>query len=102
MNNGQNEDQMKEERKIPLPLRWEDIVSNQDYLEGFEAAYAEIYTVIGSDDHPGECEGWCRPCQVIRAVTEDLLLRLGRVMTDDEFEAMAEIIAKMSLRMKGE
>ena len=52
-------------------------------MEGYEAAYAEIYEAIKSEDHPRDYEGWCRACQVIRVVTQDLLLRLGRVMTDD-------------------
>ena len=73
-------------------------MENEQYLRGYEAAYAEIYGAIDSEDHPRRCGGACRACGVMRSVIEDTLQNLGRVMNEEEFETMVQIIAKASLR----
>ena len=77
-------------------------MENEEFLRGYEAAYSEIFDVIKSGGHPEQCGGICRVCEVMRAVIEDTLINLGRVMSDDEFEAMAEIIAKVNVRMRND
>ena len=73
-------------------------MASEEYLRGYEAAYAEIYAAIDSGDHPGICGGECRACGVMRSVIEDTLLNLGRILTEDEFATMANIMARASLR----
>ena len=59
-----------------------------DYQRGYEAAYAERYAAVDSEDHPANC-GECRACGVMRTVLEDSMRRLGGKMTPEEFDAPA-------------
>ena len=66
---------------------------NSDYQDGYEAAYAEIYAAIDSDDHPKNC-GTCRACGVMRTVLEDAMTTLGRKLSQDDFWALATILQR--------
>ena len=68
-------------------------MANNDYQRGYEAAYAEIYAAIDSDDHPARC-GSCRACGVMRTVLEDAMTTLGRKLSQDDFWALAAIIQR--------
>ena len=49
---------------------------SMDYQRGYEAAYAEIYAAVDSEDHPANCRE-CRACGVIRQVIESTFMELG-------------------------
>ncbi len=72
-------------------------MASTDYQRGYEAAYAEIYAAIDSDDHPANC-GDCRACGVMRTVLEDSMRRLGGKMTPEEFDAQAGILKAVNGR----
>ena len=101
MSNGENVDYNSGWRKIPLSLRIELDDETPEYQRGFEAAHAEMWNAI-EGDHPNECGGVCWACVVMKAVIEDMLYSLSKIMSEDEFEAMAEILAKMTHRLRGE
>lgn len=88
-------------RKIPLSLRIELNEETHEYRRGFEAAHSEMWDAI-EGDHPNECGGTCWACEVMKAVIEDMLHTLSGIMTEDEFDAMAEVLAKMTHRLRGE
>ena len=70
-----------------------------EFRRGYEAAYMEIYQAVRSKEHPEVCGGLCRPCGVRRAVIEDTLLALGRLMSEEEFETMVNIIGRINIRL---
>ena len=65
------------------------------YYQGYEAAYTELYAAIDSDDHPRNC-GVCRACGVIRTVIEDTFLKLGGLLTPEEFDTLAAMLARLN------
>ena len=70
-----------------------------EYERGYEAAYFEIERAIESPQHPQICGGKCRACQVMRSFIEDLLLNLSGVMSEEEFEALVNILANVNRRL---
>lgn len=97
-----NHNQGGEDKKVPLRVKKDSEVETPDYRRGYEAAFAEIHAVLASNDHPSVCGGTCHVCEVIQAFMGDALRTLARVMTDDEFEAVMEILARIGLRVRGE
>lgn len=71
-------------------------MAQSEYERGYDAALAEIYAALNSDEHP--C-GNCRACGVIRSVIEDTLLSLANVMTEEEFTTIAKIISRLGIRV---
>lgn len=71
------------------------MIISPEYQNGYEAAYAEIYAAINSEDHPRSC-GRCRACGVIRTVLEDTLMQLGRLLTEDEFDTLSAMLMRIS------
>lgn len=71
-------------------------MSNLFYQQGYEDAYAGIYAAIESDDHPRICGGTCHPCGVVRTALESSLLRLGQMMSPEDFQTFTEIIARVN------
>lgn len=68
-------------------------MATSDYQRGYDAAYAEIYAAINSDDHPANC-GTCRACGVMRTVLEDAMTTLGRKLSQDDFWSLAAILKR--------
>ena len=68
-----------------------------NYQDGYNAAYAEIYAAIESEDHPRQC-GSCRACGVMKSVIEEMMLTLSRKLTGEEFSALADILARVNAR----
>ena len=68
-------------------------MATSDYQRGYEAAYAEIYAAIDSDDHPANC-GTCRACGVMRTVLENAMTTLGRKLSQDDFWSLAAILKR--------
>lgn len=68
---------------------------SSEYQNGYETAYTEIYVAIDSEDHPRNC-GTCRACGVIRAVLEDTLMQLCRLLTEDEFDTLSAMLMRIS------
>ena len=66
---------------------------SSEYQRGYEAAYAEIYAAIDSEDHPKNC-GTCRACGVMRTVLEDAMTTLGRKLSQEDFWALAAILKR--------
>ena len=66
---------------------------------GYEAAYREIYTVLNDDTHRQEC-GECRPCGVMDEVVEVLMETLAGKLTQDEFYAVAALLARTGTGVK--
>ena len=66
---------------------------NVNYEAGYNAAYAEIYATLDDEDHPRKCTG-CRPCEVMKATIEWTMRSLSRRLSQDEFYALARILAK--------
>lgn len=66
---------------------------SSEYQRGYEAAYAELYAAIDSDDHPANC-GTCRACGVMRTVLEDAMTTLGRKLSQDDFWTLAAILKR--------
>lgn len=98
-----NQEQGREERKIPLRVKRDSEVETPDYRRGYDAAFAEIHAALASNEHPTVCGGGpCQICEVIQAFIGDTLRTLARVMTDDEYEGMIEILARIGLRVRGE
>ena len=64
-----------------------------DYQRGYEAAYAEIYAAINSEDHPANC-GDCRACGVMRTVLEESLMELGKKLSQEDFWSLAAILKR--------
>ena len=89
------------EWRIPLRLRIELDEQTPEYRRGFEAAHSEMWAAIDGD-HPNECGGTCWACEVMKAVIEDALHTMNSIMTEDEFDAIAEILAKMTQRLRRE
>ena len=63
------------------------------YQDGYNAAYGEIYGALDDLDHPRKCDG-CRPCGVMKATMEWAMRSLSRKLTQDEFYALARLLAK--------
>ena len=63
------------------------------YEAGYNAAYAEIYATLDDLDHPRHCDG-CRPCEVMKATMEWAMQSLSRKLTQDEFYALARLLAR--------
>ncbi len=66
---------------------------SSEYQRGYEAAYAELYAAIDSEDHPANC-GTCRACGLMRTVIEDAMTTLGRKLSQDDFWALAAILRR--------
>ena len=66
---------------------------SRSYEDGYNTAYAEIYATLDDLDHPRQCDG-CRPCEVMKATMEWAMRSLSRRLTDDEFYALARLLAK--------
>ena len=66
-----------------------------DYQRGYDAALADIYEALDSDDHPRNC-GTCRSCGVIRSVIESTFMELGRQLPLEDFEALSKMIRRMN------
>ena len=62
------------------------------YEDGYNAAYAEIYKALDDPDHPRQCAG-CRPCEVMKFVVEWTMQGLGPLLTKEEFNTLATIMA---------
>ena len=98
-----NHNQGGEDRKIPLRVKRDSEVETPDYRRGYEAAFAEIHAALASNEHPTVCGGGpCEICGLIQAFIVDTLRTLAKVMTDDEYEGMMEILARIGLRIRGE
>ena len=101
MDNNDHRDYKSGWRQIPLSMRISIDSETPECRRGFEAAHSEMWDAI-EGDHPNEC-GWkCWACEVMKAVIEDMLHTLSGIMTEDEFDAMAEILAEMTHRLRGE
>ena len=68
---------------------------SQGYQRGYDAALAEIYAALDSDDHPGNC-GPCRACGVIRTVIEDTFMKLGKLLPPDDFDSISRMIQRLN------
>ena len=66
---------------------------NSDYQRGYDAAYAEIYAAIDSEDHPANYST-CKACGVMRMVLEDAMTTLGRKLSQDDFWTLATILER--------
>ena len=66
-----------------------------DYQRGYDAALADIYAALESDDHPRNC-GTCRPCGVIRSMIENIFMELGQRLPPEDFEAMSKMIQRLN------
>ena len=77
-------------------------MANENFNQGKEAAYAEMYAAIDSDDHPRICGGTCRPCGVMRATLEKFLLQLGRIMDPGDYQTFVGIISKLAQTRRDE
>ena len=75
-------------------------MASTGYQRGYEAAFAEIFAAVDSNDHPANC-GDCRACGVMRMVIEDAVRQLSRKMTQEEFYAFAGILKAMNGRKDG-
>lgn len=93
----------REGRKIPLRVKRDSEMETPDYRRGYEAAFAEIHAALASNEHPTVCggSGACEICGVIQAFIGDTLRTLAKVMTDEEYEGMIEILARIGLRIRG-
>ena len=92
-----------EDRKIPLRIKRDSEAETPDYRRGYESAFAEIHAALASNEHPSVCGGGpCHICEVIQVFIGDTLRTLAKVMTDDEYEAVIEILARIGLRVRGE
>ena len=72
-------------------------MATESFQAGYDAAYAEIYAAIDSEDHPGQC-GNCRACGAMRSVIEGMMLTLSRKLTEAEFSTLAGILARVNAR----
>ena len=98
-----NHNHSGEDKKIPLNVKGDSEVETADYRRGYEAAFAEIHAALASNEHPAVCGGGpCHICEVIQAFIADTLRTLAKVMSDDEYEAIMEILARIGLRVRGE
>ena len=98
-----NHDQGGDDRKIPLNVKRDSEVETPDYRRGYEAAFAEIHAALASNEHPTVCgDGPCHICEVIQAFIGDSLRTLAKVMNDDEYETIMELLARIGLRVRGE
>ena len=75
----------------------EQMSENAGYAASRDAAYVEIYTALDDLDHARRCDG-CRPCEVIKATLEWAMRSLSRNLSQDEFNALAKILAKAETR----
>ena len=62
------------------------------YQSGYNAAYAEIYGALDDLDHARHCAG-CRPCEVMKSVIEWSMQGLCRMLSEDEFNTLAGVLA---------
>ena len=98
-----NHDQGGADRKIPLNVKRDSEVETPDYRRGYEAAFAEIHAALASNEHPSVCGGGlCHICEVIQGFISDTLRTLAKIMTDDEYETMMGLLARIGLRVRGE
>ena len=65
------------------------------FSAGYEAAYKDMYRIIQDEDHVKGC-GKCRPCGVIKEITETLLETLAYKMTREEFFGLALALGRAS------
>ena len=72
----------------------------EGYKDGYNAAYAEIYTALDDLGHPRHCAG-CRPCEVMKSVIEWTMQGLGPLLTGEEFNTLAGIMASARDRRRG-
>ena len=70
-------------------------IESLEFQRGYDAALAEIYVALDSDDHPKNCGG-CRSCGVIRSVIEDVFLKLGTLLPPDDFESISKMIQRLN------
>ena len=70
-------------------------MDSESFNQDKEAAYAEMYAAIESEDHPGICGGRCRPCGVMRTTLEKFLLQLGQLMDPEDFRTFVGIVMKL-------
>ena len=68
---------------------------SQEYQRGYDAALAEIYAALDSDDHPANC-GNCRACGVIRSVIEDTFTRLSLLLPLEDVEALIKMVNRLN------
>ena len=68
-------------------------MTSEEFRQGYEAAYTELYAAIDSDDHPARCAG-CRPCVVFRALLRSIMKDLRQRLTEDEVETLNSIMMK--------
>lgn len=66
---------------------------SEEFRQGYEAAYTELYAAIDSEDHPGRCAG-CRPCVLFRALLKSIMKDLRQRLTADEVETLNSIMMK--------
>ena len=71
------------------------VMSDEDYRRGYGSALADIYAALDSDDHPREC-GPCRVCGVIQDVISDVFLKLGNLLSEEDFNLISRIIQKLN------
>ena len=67
-------------------------MADDGYEAGYNAAYTEIYKALDDSDHTRHCAG-CRPCGVMKSVIEWTMQGLGPLLTEDEFNTLAGIMA---------
>ena len=71
------------------------------YTAGYEATYQEIYTVLGDDEHDRvHREHECRACGSTGEVIEVLMETLAGKLTQDEFYAVAILLARTGTGVK--
>ena len=68
---------------------------SENYLRGYEAALVEIYVALDSEDHPRAC-GPCRACSVIRDVISNIFLKIGAMLSPDDFGTLSRVIRKLN------
>ena len=68
---------------------------SQEYQRGYDAALAEIYSALDSNDHPANC-GSCRACGIIRSVIEDTFTRLSLLLPPEDVEALIKMVNRLN------
>ena len=67
----------------------------QEYQRGYDAALVEIYAASIPTIIQENC-GSCRACGVIRSVIEETFVKLGELLTDDEFKTLSRMILRLN------
>ena len=74
----------------------------ESYIEGYEAAYAEIYEAMGSSKHRlGECND-CRACGLIKEMVSYAVETVSAHMTQEEHNTVFEIFVNAYERLREE